>query len=66
MTILVYYAIANASALTLPGRGRNVIAVVDLVGCVVLAVSLPWPSLVAGVAVLAVGALVKIATTSRK
>ena len=66
VTVLVYYAIANASALTLPGRRRNVIAVVGLVGCVVLAASLPWPSLVAGVAVLAVGALVKIATTSRK
>jgi APA family basic amino acid/polyamine antiporter len=66
VTVLVYYAIANASALTLPGRGRNVLAVVGLVGCVVLAASLPWPSLVAGVAVLAVGALVKIVTTRRR
>jgi APA family basic amino acid/polyamine antiporter len=57
MTVLVYYAIANAAALTLPGRGRNVLAAVGLAGCVVLAVSLPWRSVVAGVAVLAVGAL---------
>jgi APA family basic amino acid/polyamine antiporter len=71
VTVLVYYAIANASALTLPGRGRNVLAAIGLVGCVVLAGSLPWPSLVAGVAVLAAGAVWfaarrKIATTSRK
>jgi APA family basic amino acid/polyamine antiporter len=57
VTVLVYYAIANASALTLPGRGRNVLAAVGLVGCVVLAASLPWRSVVAGVGVLAVGAL---------
>ncbi|GII26076.1 APC family permease [Planosporangium mesophilum] len=56
VTVLVYYAIANASALTLPGRGR-VIPVVGLVGCLVLAASLPWRSVVAGVGVLAVGAL---------
>jgi APA family basic amino acid/polyamine antiporter len=57
VTVLVYYAIANASALTLPGRGRNVLAAVGLVGCVVLAASLPWRSVVAGVGVLGVGAL---------
>jgi APA family basic amino acid/polyamine antiporter len=57
VTVLVYYAIANAAALTLPGRGRNVLAAVGLAGCVVLAVSLPWRSVVAGIAVLAVGAL---------
>ncbi len=62
VTVLAYYAIANASALTLPGRGRNALAAIGLVGCVVLAGSLPWPSLVAGAAVLLAGALVKIAS----
>jgi APA family basic amino acid/polyamine antiporter len=57
VTVLAYYAIANASALTLPGRGSNVLAAVGLGGCVILALSLPWPSVVAGVAVLAAGAL---------
>jgi APA family basic amino acid/polyamine antiporter len=56
VTVLVYYAIANASALTLPGRGRGV-AVVGLVGCLLLALSLPWRSVVAGLGVLAAGAL---------
>jgi APA family basic amino acid/polyamine antiporter len=61
-TVLVYYAIANASALTLgrePGRllPVRVVAVVGLVGCLVLAVLLPWRATVAGLAVLAVGSL---------
>jgi APA family basic amino acid/polyamine antiporter len=62
MTVLVYYAIANASALTLgpePGRRLPVraVAVVGLVGCLVLVATLPWRSTVIGLAVLAVGAL---------
>jgi basic amino acid/polyamine antiporter, APA family len=69
VTVLVYYAIANASALTLPrgdsasaltlGRDRfgTPLAALGLVGCLVLAVTLPWRSTVAGFAVLAVGAL---------
>jgi APA family basic amino acid/polyamine antiporter len=61
-TVLVYYAVTNAAALTLgrePGRRTPVqtLAVVGLVGCVVLALALPWRSLVAGVAVLALGVL---------
>jgi basic amino acid/polyamine antiporter, APA family len=56
VTVLVYYAIANASALTLAGRGRA-LAVPGLIGCVVLAASLPWRNVVLGVLVLAVGAL---------
>lgn len=54
--VLVYYAIANASAWTLgPGRGR-VMAAGGLVGCLGLAFALPVASVVAGAAVLAVGA----------
>ncbi|MEU4727984.1 APC family permease [Streptomyces sp. NPDC023588] len=57
--VLVYYAIANASAWTLDAavKGRAV-AVVGLSGCVVLAVTLPLASTVAGAAVLALGAVV--------
>uniref|UniRef100_A8LYJ7 Amino acid permease-associated region n=1 Tax=Salinispora arenicola (strain CNS-205) TaxID=391037 RepID=A8LYJ7_SALAI len=60
-TVLVYYAITNASALTLgrdPGRRLPVrlFAALGLVGCVTLAVSLPPASVLAGFGVLAVGA----------
>ncbi|MCR6485987.1 amino acid permease [Amycolatopsis sp. OK19-0408] len=51
--VLTYYAIANAAALTLKGKAR---AVLGLAGCVVLAFSLPWPSVVAGVVALSLGA----------
>jgi basic amino acid/polyamine antiporter, APA family len=61
VTVLVYYAITNASALTLGReRGRRVpvqaVAVVGLVGCVVLAVTLPPASVFAGFGVLTLGA----------
>lgn len=51
--VLVYYAVANASAWTL---GHRVVPAVGLVGCLVLACALPWTSVVSGIAVLAVGA----------
>ncbi|TLQ44333.1 APC family permease [Streptomyces marianii] len=53
--VLVYYAIANASAWTLGSRGRA-LTVVGLAGCLVLALALPLASVVAGAAVLAAGA----------
>ncbi|MFY1689466.1 APC family permease [Plantactinospora sp. WMMB782] len=61
-TVLVYYAITNAAALTLgrdPGRRLPVraVAAVGLVGCLLLAVTLPVGSVLTGFAVLAVGAL---------
>ncbi|MFJ8580531.1 APC family permease [Micromonospora sp. NPDC093277] len=61
-TVLVYYAITNASALTLgrePARKVPVqlLAALGLVGCLVLAVSLPLASVVTGFGVLALGAL---------
>ncbi|PSK98991.1 amino acid/polyamine/organocation transporter (APC superfamily) [Murinocardiopsis flavida] len=57
--VLVYYAIANASALRLgPEENRPplLVPIVGLVGCVVLALSLPTGSVLVGAAVLAVGA----------
>ncbi|UGU30256.1 APC family permease [Mycolicibacterium smegmatis] len=53
--VLLYYAIANASAATL---GRRLIPAVGLVGCLVLAFTLPLSSVLAGLAVVAVGAVV--------
>ncbi|HVM26317.1 MAG TPA: APC family permease [Mycobacteriales bacterium] len=51
--VLVYYAVTNASALTLgDGRYPRAVAVAGLVGCVVLAASLPLSSVLAGAAVL--------------
>ncbi len=52
--VLVYYLIANVSAITLR-RGR-VVPIVGAIGCVTLAVTLPWQSVTAGAGVLAIGA----------
>lgn len=52
--VLLYYAIANASAFTL---GRKVIPIFGLVGCLVLAVLLPVSSVLVGAGVVAIGAL---------
>lgn len=52
--VLVYYAVANCAAWTLR---RGLIPAAGLVGCVVLAISLPLASVVTGAAVLAAGAL---------
>jgi APA family basic amino acid/polyamine antiporter len=52
--VLTYYAIANAAAFTLRGKARPV-AVLGLAGCVVLAFSLPPPSVLAGCGALLLG-----------
>ncbi|KMS86801.1 APC family permease [Prauserella rugosa] len=52
--VLVYYAVANASAFTL---GRRIVPVVGLTGCVLLAATLPTVSVLSGLAVLAAGTL---------
>ncbi|WP_234880298.1 APC family permease [Mycolicibacterium litorale] len=52
--VLIYYAVANASAWTL---GYRAVPAVGLAGCLVLAFALPWTSVAAGAAVLGVGAL---------
>jgi APA family basic amino acid/polyamine antiporter len=62
VAVLIYYAIANASALTLGrDKGTRVIPAIGIVGCLAVAVSLPWTSTVSGFAVLAVGALLWLA-----
>jgi APA family basic amino acid/polyamine antiporter len=52
--VLVYYAIANASAATL---GRRLVPALGFGGCLVLAAFLPLGSVLAGTAVLIAGAL---------
>jgi APA family basic amino acid/polyamine antiporter len=56
--VLVYYAIANASAYTQPSERRRwprALNVAGLVACATLVVTLPFSSVVAGTAVLAAG-----------
>ncbi|MFI7065887.1 APC family permease [Kribbella sp. NPDC050124] len=60
--VLLYYAIANASAFTQPADQRRwprAVNVLGLVGCVVLAVTLPWTSAVVAAALLAVALLIR-------
>ncbi|WP_232821782.1 APC family permease [Desertihabitans aurantiacus] len=59
--ILVYYLLANLSAWTLgPRPVTRVTAAVGALGCVALAVSLPWTSVLAGLVVLGLGAAVHL------
>jgi APA family basic amino acid/polyamine antiporter len=56
--VLVYYALANAAALTLrpdERRWHPAIAVLGVVGCALLATSLPWQTITAGLVLFAVG-----------
>ncbi len=58
--VLVYYAIANAAAWTLPpgeGRPPRVVPVLGLAGCAALAFSLPPVAVLSGSAVLMIGVL---------
>jgi APA family basic amino acid/polyamine antiporter len=62
--VLVYYAIANASAITLEPEGRRrpvlggrLIPAIGLAGCVLLAVMLPITSVLVGAGVVLIGAL---------
>ncbi|TMR01128.1 APC family permease [Actinomadura soli] len=57
--VLAYYAIANASAWTLTtaeGRPPRIVPVIGLLGCLALALALPFSSVTSGAAVLAAGA----------
>jgi basic amino acid/polyamine antiporter, APA family len=56
--VLIYYAIANASAYTQPAAQRRwprVLNVCGVVGCLLLVATLPWQSVVVGLAVFAIG-----------
>jgi APA family basic amino acid/polyamine antiporter len=59
--VLLYYAIANGSAFTLPRdalRWPRVLTVLGLAGCLVLAFTLPLESVAIGGAVVAAGAMI--------
>ena len=65
--MLVYYAIANAAALTLPAApAAKALPVVGLAGCVLLALNLPGAAVVAGAAVLAAGVLIRLVRIRRR
>jgi APA family basic amino acid/polyamine antiporter len=67
--VLTYYAIANASAWTLPVHQRRwprALAALGLAGCALLGVTLPGASVVGGAAVLLVGAVLWAATSGRR
>ncbi len=69
VAVLTYYAITNAAALRMTADERRWprgIAVVGLVGCVVLVLSLPVPAIATGAVTLALGVAVRFVTTSRK
>jgi APA family basic amino acid/polyamine antiporter len=66
--VLTYYAIANASAYTQDEAHRRwprALSVFGLVACVVLVVTLPWQSVVAGIVVFAVGIGARLALRGR-
>jgi APA family basic amino acid/polyamine antiporter len=59
VTVLTYYALTNASAWTLGGPpSLRAVAALGFLGCIVLATTLPEPTVLAGVGVLALGAIV--------
>jgi APA family basic amino acid/polyamine antiporter len=60
--VLVYYAVANAAALTLPsGPLPRLAAIAGLVGCLVLACSLPVATMVVSAAVLGLASAIYLA-----
>lgn len=61
-TILVYYGIANLSALRMAARAKlfpDAVPAVGLLGCAVLAISLTPPVIISGLVVLAAGFVVR-------
>ena len=61
--VLVYYLVANASAFTQPAEQRlapRAVSVVGAIGCLVLAFTLPWQSVVVGVLVITVGVVGRV------
>ena len=63
--VLIYYLVANTAALRLDRARRRLpawVPVLGAVGCVIVAGSLPWQSVVGGVVVFVVGGLVYTVT----
>jgi APA family basic amino acid/polyamine antiporter len=67
--VLLYYAVANLSALRQPPEQRRwprALQVLGLTGCVVLALTLPPASVVAGLGVLALGVAGRLVAVRRR
>lgn len=66
--VLIYYAIANAAAYTLPTQRRwvRVLNVCGVAGCLVLVATLPWQSVVAGAGMFAVGVIGRFLVLRRR
>jgi APA family basic amino acid/polyamine antiporter len=67
--VLVYYAVANLSALRQPAEQRRwprALQVLGLAGCLVMAAALPLGSVLAGLAVFAVGVLGRVVALRRR
>ena len=64
--VLLYYAIANAAAWTLPTAWpQRAIAAIGFVGCMVLAFSLTMPTIGAGCTVVGIGAVIYVVRVAR-
>jgi APA family basic amino acid/polyamine antiporter len=66
--VLVYYAVANASALTQDSAHRRWprgLQVLGLAGCLALVATLPWPAVAVGVCVVAGGVLGRLVARGR-
>lgn len=66
--VLIYYLVANTAALCLDRRRRRLpawVPVLGAIGCVVVAGSLPWQSVIGGVVVFVVGGAVYAVTRRR-
>jgi APA family basic amino acid/polyamine antiporter len=67
--VLIYYAIANASAWTQPTTDRRWpkgLQVYGVIGCLVLVTTLPWASIAAGVTMFAIGLGGRLAVIRRR
>lgn len=67
--VLIYYAIANASAFTQPSEDRRwprALNVLGVIGCLALVVTLPWQSVVAGLGLFAVGLIGRAVVLARR
>ncbi|OUE09421.1 putative amino acid permease YhdG [Clavibacter michiganensis] len=67
--VLLYYVVANASALTQTGADRRyprALQVLGIFGCLVLVATLPGPSILTGAAVLLVGAAGRLVVVARR
>ncbi len=61
--VLVYYLVANLAAFTQPREDRRIpraLSVAGAIGCVVLVATLPLASILGGLAVFAIGAVVRL------